>query len=62
MNGVKHVSEYKWHVIRTNDDGSEEIAAWYDDYDKAKKEEKFLRSRGKNVRVEKNVKKVNTGK
>ena len=50
----KSVDNYRYHIIRTNSDGSKEIAAWYDNYQQAHKEMIFLRKHGRDVEIKQN--------
>ena len=43
------VNNYRYHIYAVQEDGTEELKAWYNDLKSAQKELQFLRKRGYNV-------------
>ena len=49
---IKYVDDFKYRLYKVYEDGSKELAAWYDDPKKALKEKRFLESKGYTIKVE----------
>lgn len=43
------INDYRFHIYAVQEDGTEELKAWYNDFKSAQREAGFLRKRGYNI-------------